>query len=132
MAKPGADDADRRPLREAFVDDLYRLMEQRKISQRQLSLDLDLASHTVFNRWRHLASEPTPEQVFRIEEYLRVPPGSLSRRLGYLPLTAVKVQPTVDLGAAIDGDAVLPDWGKQILRTAHQEIMGSLGRGRRR
>lgn len=76
---------ERRLLRQAFVDDLYRIMADKKVSHRQMSLDLNLSSHSIVNRWRHLMAEPEPDTVFAIEEYLGVPPGGLSHHLGYLP-----------------------------------------------
>jgi transcriptional regulator with XRE-family HTH domain len=124
-------DEERRPLREAFMNDVYRLMDQKKISQREMAAALGWSSHTVMNRWRHLMKEPDPEQVFELEEYLGVAPGGLSRRLGYLPLSAAKL-PTGDLEKMITNDPVLPDWGKEILLVSYREIMRSLGRGRRR
>ena len=121
----------RRPLRAAFTDDLYRIMADKRISQRQLGIDLELSSHSIINRWRHGVSEPDPEMVFAIEELLDVAPGSLSAHLGYLPLTAAK-SGRVDVLKAIEADAVLPEWGKEIMRTSYREIIRSLGRGRRR
>jgi transcriptional regulator with XRE-family HTH domain len=122
----------RRPQREAFMRDLYLLLDQKKVSQRQLRDDMGWGSHTVINRWRHYITEPDPEQVFALEEYLDVPPGSLSHHLGYLPVrpTGAGRQPKLD--EVIQTDPVLPAWGKEILLTAYREIMRSLGRGRRR
>lgn len=127
------DDANetRRAMREAFVNDLYRLMDQKGIGQRRLADRLDLAGHTTISRWRHLAGEPPAELVFRIEKALGVDPGTLSRHLGYLPLDAAP-PPKITLPEMIEADPILPPWGKEILLTAYREIMRSLGKGRRR
>lgn len=122
---------DRRAMRADFVRMLDSLLDQRGLSQRRFVADVGLSSHTEITRWKTLAYEPRPETVFEIEEYFRIPPGSLSRTLGYLPVNARQL-PTYDddYEAMVEAHSVLPKWGKEILLTAYREIIGSLGRRR--
>lgn len=121
----------RRPMRLAFMDALYVLMDQKHIAQRQISADLGWGTHTRFTKWRHGMSEPHPDEVFALEDYLGVKPGVLSKHLGYLPPAAAG-KTTADFENIVKNDDMIPAWGKEILLTAHREIIRSLGRGRRR
>lgn len=122
----------RRELRRAFMDDLYTILERKGVTQRQLRDDLGWGSHTYMNRWRNLIKEPDPEEVFELEEYLGLAPGTLSRRLGYLPVAAEKTPRPAGFEAVVAADEILPDWGKEQLLSVYQGIMKALGRGRRR
>lgn len=129
----GRDRADRRRcLRRAFIDDLYVILERKGITQRQLRDDLGWSSHTYMNRWRNLVTEPDPEEVFALEEYLEIAPGTLSRHLGYLPVAVEKQSRPAGFEAIVTADEILPDWGKEILLTSYRQIMKSLGRSRQR
>jgi transcriptional regulator with XRE-family HTH domain len=75
----------------------------------------DLASHVALksgesvseaaiSQWTTGKNEPTRRKVFALESVLGVPPGSLSRHLGYLPTDAV---PAVSPEEAIAADTSL-------------------------
>lgn len=118
-------------MRADFVRTLDWLMNERGLSQRRFVADIGLSSHTEITRWKTLAYEPRPETVFEIEEYFDLAPGTLSRTLGYLPVSARSVPPNAgDFEAMVIAHDVLPKWGKEILLTAYREIIGSLGRRR--
>lgn len=122
----------RRPMRLAFMDALYVLMEQKKIAQRQIAGDLGWGTHTRFTKWRHAVSEPNPDEVFQLEEYLGVAPGTLSRHLGYLPPSAAKMSRPPCFEDVVKNDDMIPDWGKDQLISVYRGIIRALGRGRRR
>lgn len=117
-------EVDRRARREAFIRDLYGVMEQKGVTQRELRDELGWGSHTTMNRWRHLIAEPLPDEVFELERILGVAPGTLSAHLGYMPLKAERL---AGVEAAVEADQIIPPWGKEILLTAYREIMRSLG-----
>ena len=99
------------------------LLGERGMSQRELADKLGRSTHTPFYRWTDLKSEPQPSEVFDIERILGVPPGTLSRHLGYLPPEA---RPTVVAGAsfeeAIRADPELNDLGRRTLRAVYVEV----------
>jgi len=53
-----------------------------------------------------------PDQVFAVERALDLPPGNLSRHLGYVP---VSEQPVASVEAAIEADPVLKDHQRDAL-----------------
>lgn len=121
---------DRTPLREDFIRALYWLLDERGVSHRQLADDLGWGSHTRINVWRNLKAEPEPWEVFELEEYLRVPPGTLSKNLGYMP-PGIRSEGAATVLEAIDADAQLPEWGRRLLKSSYNEILNSRA-GRRR
>lgn len=78
-------------------------------TQARLGAALDVSWHAV-GSWEKGIWAPAPEKVFEIERLLDLPPGTLSRHLGYLPLGA---QPSVQ--AAVDSDPRLDERGKTLL-----------------
>ena len=79
-----------------------------RMTQRQLADELTrrLArpqpfSQTTVTRWLS-ESAPDPATVFAIEEVLDMTPGSASRHLGYLPVSAQPVATVLDAIAADD------------------------------
>lgn len=116
-------DADRRPEREDFVRALKWLLDERGVSQRELAAQLGRASYTPFYRWFELATEPTPAEVFAIERILDVPPGTLSRHLGYLPPEARSSAPSGGtFEEAVRADPDLNEVGRRILRAIYAEV----------
>lgn len=115
------EEAARLPLREDFVRALTWLLEERQMSQREFADSMGWTSHTRLQPWLRLRAEPKPSEIFAIEKVLRVPSGTLSRHLGYLPLDA---RPTASSSVddIIDGDPMLPDWGKRLLKANYWEI----------
>jgi transcriptional regulator with XRE-family HTH domain len=128
--EPETPERDRLPMREDFIRALYWLMEERNYSQRDLADGMGWPSHTKINPWRNLRAEPTPDEVFGLERFLRVPPGTLSKHLGYLPPEARAIG-KASVEEAIAADPMLPDWGRRLLIASYREILSSRG-GRRR
>jgi transcriptional regulator with XRE-family HTH domain len=73
------------------------------LSQVQVARDAGVAASTV-STWLG-GGGARPEQVFAVERALNLPPGHLSRHLGYVPVTD---RPVVDVAEAIEA-AGLPD-----------------------
>ena len=120
---------DRRAMRAHFVRTLEWLMNERGLSHRRFAAEAGLSNHTEITRWKTLGYEPRPETVFRIEEYFELSPGTLSRTLGYLPVSARKLEVKPgEFEVMVEADQILPKWGKEILLTSYREIMGSLDR----
>ena len=122
------DEAERLPLREDFVRALTWLLEERGLSQRELAEGMGWTSHTRLQPWQRLRAEPKPQEVFALERFLRVPSGTLSRHLGYLPLDA-RPMTTGTVGDVIDADPMLPDWGKRLLKANYTEIRNNYAHG---
>lgn len=99
------------------------LLNERGLSQRELAAQLGRASYTPFYRWGEFKAEPQPAEVFAIEKILDVPPGTLSRHLGYLPPEARSSAPTgVSFEEAIRTDPELNDLGRRTLRAVYAEV----------
>lgn len=100
--EPDPLEPDRRPLREDFARMLQWVTDQYGISDRKLAELVGWRHHTRIYRWLKAESEPFPWQVFAIERAVSVPPGTLSRTLGYLPPEARSAG-----GASVDFDEAL-------------------------
>lgn len=128
-----AEEAERLPLREDFMRALTWLLDERELSQRELAEGLGWSSHTRIQPWRNLKSEPKPSEVFEIERFLKVPPGTLSLHLGYLPPGARSMNSAAaGVEAAIEADPMLPDWGKRLLAANYREIRNNYVHGAQR
>ncbi len=79
---------------------------------------VDLTDDAV-RSWIKGGSEPPPLTVFAVERFLELPPGDLSRHLGYAPVGSVSVT------AAIDADEGLSDDARRILRVTYREARRS-------
>lgn len=122
VAAPDESD-DRTPQREDFVRALTWLLKERGISQRELAARLGRASYTPFYRWFELKTEPQPAEVFAIERLLDVPPGTLSRHLGYLPPEARSSAPAgASFDEAVQSDPNLNELGRRTLRAVYAEM----------
>lgn len=114
---------DRMPQREDFMRALIWLLNERGLSQRELAVQLGRASYTPFYRWAEFRAEPQPAEVFAIEKILDVPPGTLSRHLGYLPPEArSSAPPGSTFEEAIRSDPELNDLGRRVLRAVYAEV----------
>jgi transcriptional regulator with XRE-family HTH domain len=91
------------------------------MSQRQAAQALGV-SQSAISGWTLGDNEPLPATVFAIESKLDLPPGHLSRHLGYVPLvTAESGQGAVGVEDAINSDPMLPPLMKRALIAAYQE-----------
>lgn len=123
MAPREEDDEDRTPLREDFVRALTWVLEHNEITHRDLAERLGWKNHTRIYAWLNASREPTPAQVFAIERIVPVPPGTLSRTLGYLPPEARSaVGPQVSFDEALEAHPYLPPQAKRIIRTVVSEF----------
>lgn len=117
------DDEDRGPAREDFARIATWALENKGITHRQLAEGLGWTNHTRLYRWLNGEAEPTPQQVFAIERWLQLPPGTLSRPLGYLPPEArTSTSSAVAFDEALDSLAYLPDQAKRIIRNVVKEF----------
>lgn len=123
---------DRQPMRGDFIRALYWLLDERGLSQRDLAEGMGWSTHTRIGPWKNLRGEPEPWEVFGLERLLKVPPGTLSRHLGYLPPEARSSQTAQSVEEAITADPMLPDWGKRLLTSSYREIINSRSGRRRR
>lgn len=79
----------------------------------------DAYFQTVVSNWCVGKAEPSPMTVFAIEEALGLRGGSLSRHLGYLPLTAKDQRSPED---AIRADPTLPEQVKKAVLVFMREL----------
>lgn len=106
----------------AFAAALRDAMSSQGVTQTDLAKRLDLRSQGTISGWINAVAEPPYETVFAIEKVLGVRPGSLSRYLGYLPVSASKV--TVDVERAINEDPFLSKEAKAHLLGAYRLVKG--------
>lgn len=95
-----------------YAKALTELLNTKGKSQTALAKELGVTPSTISN-WSTAKNEPDPQQVFRTETALGVPPGTLSRHLGYLP-----VGESAGVLSAIDADSALAPNAKRALRMA--------------
>lgn len=127
------DDVDRTPLREDFVRTFTWLLEQHGVTHRELADRLGWKQHTRIYNWLNMKVEPAPYQVFAIERAIGVPPGTLSRTLGYLPPEArAGGGATVNFDEALDAHPWLPVQAKRIIRNVVEEFTPSESKQPRR
>ena len=81
------------------------------MSQGGLGNALGMSLSTV-SQWEDERFLPEPDTVFRLEHCLGVPPGHLSRHLGYVPAEA---DPGVDLATHIRDSAEITEDGRDLL-----------------
>lgn len=74
-------------------------------------------SQSSVSNWLAGRQIPGPDVVFAMEKLLAVPPGALSRHLGYLPLAAVEVRTVAE---AIAADPDLTAEGRLVVTAAWQ------------
>lgn len=113
--------------RAAFADALVDALNVRRTTQDALGKALGVKQPTV-SAWVRREAEPPPETVFAIERELGLPPGHLSRHLGYLPPEAVKASPAT-FEAVVTGDPLLEDYVKRALIDQYRALT-SRGGGR--
>jgi transcriptional regulator with XRE-family HTH domain len=105
-----------------FGEALRRAREEQGLSLRDLA-GLVGASHSVIAQWERGEHFPRPPRVIMIEHVLRLSPGSLSRLLGYVPVTEANGQPPVSTLEAARLDPRLGDRERAILTVVYQELV---------
>lgn len=101
----------------------------RRITQLELGEQLGLTQSAV-SSWRVADAVPDTEMVFAVERALKLPPGHLSRHLGYYPPAAVNKAATVEEAAL--NDTVLDEAGRRAVIAVWRELStrASTRRGR--
>jgi len=99
----GSDD----PAVEAFARALAAARKAAKVTQKELAAKLDISQGSISAYETGEAVPKHPYGVFDVERAIPVPPGSLSRFFGYLPVEAVNL--AVDVESAIYRDPAIPD-----------------------
>jgi len=93
---------------------LTRAVDESGKNQSEIARDTDgLVSQGTISTWLSGNARPQPEGVFAVELALDLPPGSLSRHLGYVPYVE---DPVIDLRDAIDTDDTLDEFDREALR----------------
>lgn len=95
-----------------FGDALAAALTAMCWSQVDLGRALGGVTQGAISAWRSGLAEPSPATVFAAERALKVPPGDLSRHLGYLPLGPIPELGTV---TAIERDPALSPAAKRSL-----------------
>lgn len=81
-------------------------------------------SQSAVSQWCSGQTEPDPDQVFRLEAELRLPPGDLAQLLGYLPVQA-RERPPPSVIAAIREDPLLAPGFKRALLGSYREFVAA-------
>jgi transcriptional regulator with XRE-family HTH domain len=110
-----------KPELEAFSEALKRAREDSGMSLRALA-DAVEASHTVVAQWERGEHAPRPPRVRMLEHVLQLPPGSLSRLLGYWPAETPHAQP-VGVIEAVRADPRLEERDRRILTAVYRELV---------
>src|SRR5512133_134571 len=109
-----------KPELEAFSDTLKQAREDSGMSLRALA-DAVEASHTVVAQWERGEHAPRPPRVRMLEHVLQLPPGSLSRLLGYWPAESADAQPVGVIEAA-RADPRLGERDRRVLTAVYREL----------
>ena len=110
-----------KPELEAFSDALKRAREDSGLSLRALA-DAVEASHTVVAQWERGEHAPRPPRVRMLEHVLQLPPGSLSRLLGYWPAESADAPP-VSVVEAVRADPRLGERDRRIVTAVYRELI---------
>lgn len=79
----------------------------------------DPYGQTAVSAWLGTHKGLNPAQMFAIEHALQLRPGSLSRQLGYLPVTARSTHTVRD---AVNNDPRLGDRARRLILTVYNEL----------
>ena len=109
-----------KPELEAFSDALKQAREDSGMSLRALAEAV--ASHTVVAQWERGEHAPRPPRVRMLEHVLQLPPGSLSRLLGYWPAETTDAPPVGVIEAA-RADPRLGERDRRILTAVYRELV---------
>lgn len=118
--------------RQKFGDALRAAMNARGVTQRDLASDLGVTQAAV-SSWVNGDFErvgPVPETVFDLERRLDLPPGHLSKHLGYLPPEAAKSGVTATFESVVMDDPLLDDTQKRGVLALYREFVARRRKGR--
>jgi transcriptional regulator with XRE-family HTH domain len=108
--------------KEEFRRALRRARERQRRSQRELASALGV-SHTAVSQWEAGRSLPSPAKMPDLERALEQEPGSLSRLVGYLPITSGDDKTSLDVIEAIRRDTRLGEHGQELLITMYRQLL---------
>lgn len=115
--QPGVTDEQRIAFRRA----LRRAREAAGQTQLGLSRAIGVTRSAVW-QWEDGRAIPRPDAVAAVERELRLPPGALSRLLGYLPAGAVE-QEMISVIEAIEADSRLGERERELLAAMYRELV---------
>ena len=101
---------------------LVETRARRRLSQRQLGKAAGVSKAAV-SQWEVGRSLPVPAKVPNLERTLELEPGTLSRLLGYLPITSGDDKTTLDVIEAIRQDARLGEHGQELLIAMYRQLV---------
>lgn len=128
VVQPQSDEA----RRQAFGDALGDALGVRKTTQRALGDMLGGVTQSAISAWIAGQSEPSRDLVFQIETVLELPPGNLSRHLGYLPPEAATGKGGMTFEEAVMNDPLLDETQKRGVLALYREFTGHRPARRRR
>lgn len=102
--------------RQAFAAALKAEREHQNWSQAAIGMGVGVTGSLVGQWEQGRVAPPEPDVVFKLEVALGLPPGRLSRHLGYLPVGA----PELDVVAAIESDPRLDYRARALLTAAYR------------
>jgi transcriptional regulator with XRE-family HTH domain len=109
--------------RKAFGAALGEALQVRGLTQAQLGQQLGGITQSAISQWRSGDVDPGPETVFKVEKALDLPPGHLSRHLGYLPPSAEN-KTSLTTEDMLINDPLLDDIQKRGMLAMYREFTG--------
>lgn len=106
--------------RRAFGQAVGGALALRDLTQRAIAETLGVKQPTI-SAWLSGESEPASAVVFELERALELPPGHLSRHLGYLPPDALEAAPPT-FEAVVEADPLLDEPSKRGLLAMYREL----------
>jgi len=93
------------------------------VGQTQLGLSRAIGvTRSAVWQWEQGRAIPRPGAVAAVERELRLPPGALSRLLGYLPAGAVERE-MISVIEAIEADSRLGERERELLAAMYRELL---------
>jgi transcriptional regulator with XRE-family HTH domain len=114
--------SDPRARRRAFARELLDVMAVKSVTQRALAERVSLTQGAI-SGWCSGASEPVPAKVFEVETKLELPPGQLSRHLGYVPVDGEQHAGRQHYERVVLDDPALSNQNKRVLLTAYEAMV---------
>ncbi len=108
--------------KDEFRRTLVETRTRRRLSQRDLGKAAGVSKAAV-SQWEVGRSLPVPAKVPNLERALELEPGTLSRLLGYLPITSGDDKTTLDVIEAIRRDARLGEHGQELLIAMYRQLV---------
>lgn len=109
--------------RKAFAAALVEARTVRGLTQTELGAEVGIGQPGV-SAWEAGENQPEPEMVFAVERVLELPPGHLSRHLGYMPPDS-DGQVTATFEEVVMGDPLLDEGQKRAALALYREFTAS-------